>query len=112
MERRTEAHLGTADRNQAIARALSDSAMLPHIRPLPLEWAAVANFYAAVHFVNAYLYERQGYEPKDHTARQRAVDQTQPLRRVAASYWRLSDHAYWARYRPGYGITPAQVRAD
>jgi hypothetical protein len=104
VEPRTREHLETAARNRDIASGLLDPASSIRIQPPPLEWAVVAAFYSAVHYVNAYLWERQRYEPRDHAARQSAVARVPDLRPASASYTNLRDLAFAARYIPGYRL--------
>ena len=94
----TQAHLARAERNRTVARALCDPQQTPTITPPPLEWAAVAAFYAAVHYVHAFLWERLGQNPTDHPMRRRCVAQIAPLKAVVGEYDILSDLAYQARY--------------
>jgi hypothetical protein len=111
MEPLTEAHLATGDRNRDLARALigPSAAALP--QPPTLEWALVVAFYAAVHYVNAYLWEQQRYEPHRREDRVIAVGRVIALRRASAAYARLQTLGYDARYRAGYRATRAAVEA-
>lgn len=62
--------------------------------------AAVIAFYATVHYVNAYLWERQRYEPRTHGERTQKVRDTPVLKRASFSYRRLRQVAYDMRYEP------------
>lgn len=62
-------HLDRATRNRELAHVLMAPALSPNMQPPPFDWAVVAAFYAAVHYVNAYLREKQRYEPRDHAGR-------------------------------------------
>ena len=84
MEPRTEAHLATAQHNHDFARALLEPAVARVFSSPPLEWAVVVAFYAAVHYVNAYLWERQRYEPRPHDDRENAVTRAVGLRPSAS----------------------------
>jgi hypothetical protein len=71
VEQRTGEHLETAERNRDLARLLLAPSMAASLsthgfRQPPYEWVAVIVFYAAVHYVNAYLWERLRLEPNDH----------------------------------------------
>ena len=70
MDQRTSEHVETAQRCRDIANLLLDATSPT---PPPYEWAIVLMFYAAVHYVNAYLWERQRFEPADHLERQQMV---------------------------------------
>ena len=104
MEPRTRAHLQTAARNRNIANALIDPSSSIVVQP-PLDWAVVAAFYAAVHYVNAYLWERQRYEPHTHEARENAVARAVEVRAAYDAYARLRGLAYRARYVPLFQIS-------
>jgi hypothetical protein len=73
MQQATRQHLDRAARNQAVAEAFADAPASLGLRPPPFDWAVVAAFYAAVHYVNAYLWERYGLEPRNHAEQVRAV---------------------------------------
>lgn len=105
MEPKTHDHLETAVRNRDIAMALIDPSFSIAVQPPPLEWVVVVAFYAAVHYVNAYLWQRQRYEPHDHAARENAVARAAEIRTVYESYARLRGFAYRARYVPLFRIS-------
>jgi hypothetical protein len=69
MKPETVEHLATAARNRDVALALTDPDALG-LQPPPLEWAAVATFYAAVHYANAYLWEGHAFVPRSHRERE------------------------------------------
>jgi hypothetical protein len=98
MKPETTAYLRKAARNREAARALSDPTSVITVQPPLLDWAVVAAFYSAVHYVNAYVWERQSYEPPDHNARNRIVTTDLALRAAKDAYMRLSDLAWKARY--------------
>ncbi len=91
--------LATAERNRQLARALADPAR-ELLRPPPAEWALIAAFYAAVHFVHAYLCEQQRYEPRTPADREAAVARITALRPAATSYTRLRYLGQYARHLP------------
>src|SRR5581483_12494085 len=80
------------------------------LQPPPYEWAAVAAFYAAVHYVNAFIWERLGQAPQDHHARRNFIARTVPLNRVLGDYDPLAASAWHARYTATFQPTPAQIR--
>ncbi|MCA1723777.1 MAG: hypothetical protein LC748_05930 [Thermomicrobia bacterium] len=102
MPTKTEAHLDTAGQNRDLAHALLNATEL---RPSPLEWVGVIAFYAAVHYVNGYLWEKLHYEPRNHDERQRMVTTVADLKAATVSYTRLRSLAYQARYNPGFRLT-------
>ena len=70
----------------------------------PYEWVSVIAFYAAVHFVNAYLWEQHRVAPRNHSERGHYVRHDPTLRRCANAYGRLLDTGYKARYVRRYRI--------
>lgn len=109
MDPKTTEHLETAARNQELAYALLGPPSPINVHPPPVEWAVVIAFYAAVHYVNAYLWERQRYAPRDHTARRHAVMRVASLRLAEPAYRNLQDLAYRARYQPGIRLSRTEV---
>ncbi|HZS02645.1 MAG TPA: hypothetical protein VFE37_28280 [Chloroflexota bacterium] len=105
----TAEHLARAERNRAIARALCDPQQCSSVQPPPWEWAAVAGFYAALHYVHALLWELHGLTPHDHPARRGYVARTAPLNRVLGAYDTLYDLGWQARYRRTFRPKPQEV---
>jgi len=110
VDQHTIEHLALAARNRDLARSLLASGQPPQAS----EWAAVIAFYAAVHLVNAYLWETYGREPADHGERNLAVRTDPVLGHCRREYRRLADNGYHARYTLGFRIpaTDAQVLVD
>jgi len=107
MEPKTAQHLLAAQRNRNFAEgALADPDLLPVLR----QWGAVAAFYSAVQYVNAYLFERQRFEPQNHRARREAIAQALELRVYRHDYRQLNDTGYQARYDPMYEVTDAWLK--
>jgi hypothetical protein len=106
VERVTERHLQTAERNRGIAS--THLAATP--QTLPKEWSAVIAFYAAVHYVNAYLWEIRRYAPPDHDSRNRLVDGDVGLRQCRFEYRRLLDAGFRARYVPNFRLAEQDAR--
>lgn len=98
MEARTREHLDRAGRNRDLALALIDPALPTGLHPPPLDWAVVAAFYSAVHYVNAHLWESRRSEPANHAQRRAAVVRERDLRPSSFSYARLRNLAFRARY--------------
>ena len=106
MERLTARHLQTAEHNHVVALTHLD-AQSP---TLPKEWAAVIAFYAAVHYVNAYLWEIRRYAPPDHQSRNYLVDGDAVLIQCRHEYRRLLNAGYSARYVPGFRLQEQNAR--
>jgi hypothetical protein len=102
-------HLRIAERNRDLARALLDPA-LGSLRPTPWEWVAVIAFYAAVHTVNAYLWETRRYAPTNHGDRWMAVRFNVPISSCSRSYRALRDAGFDARYDERCTITQQDAR--
>lgn len=67
-------------------------------------------FYAAVHYVNAYLWEARQFVPASHPERSRAVHAEAALRPARDSYGLLRDYGYEARYTATFTATDADAR--
>ena len=93
----TQQYIMTADENEAFARR-----MLNRSSPsrADLRWAMVSLFYAAVHYVNGYLWEQARLEPKNHEDRSRLINQWPDLSEFHLHYDRLNDAGWRARYSP------------
>jgi hypothetical protein len=74
-----------------------------------LDWAVVAGFYAAVHYANAWFWERWQRDPGGHHARSNAVWLSPELRPAAVSYNVLRDLGWQARYEPFYTPAPGSI---
>jgi len=110
VEQRTREHIETAERNRDLARSLLapsvTTSLIAHgLQQPPYEWVAVIAFYAAVHYVNAYLWELLRLEPNDHSERTRYVRNDRTLRRCRVAYGRLRDEGFKARYTRGYRLS-------
>ena len=109
MEPKSETHLAAARRNRDLARALIDPT-LASLRPAPWEWVAVIAFYAAVHFINAYLWETARREPSSHPDRLARVRREGPLRQCRRRYLGLQVAAQDARYEPTFALSEQEAR--
>jgi hypothetical protein len=109
VERQTDRHIQTAERNRAVALAHFDS-QAHAVQPPAHEWAAVIAFYAAVHFVNGYLWEVRRYAPPDHESRNLLVRGDPVLRTCHEEYRRLFDVGFRARYVPGFRVLEQGAR--
>jgi hypothetical protein len=109
VEWQTDRHLQTAERNRAIALAYLVTTA-PGVQPPPNEWVAVIAFYAAVHYVNAYLWEIRRYAPPDHDSRNRLVTGDITLAPRRHEYRRLLNTGFRARYVPGFRLQEQDAR--
>ncbi|HYI14935.1 MAG TPA: hypothetical protein VEX37_06070 [Thermomicrobiales bacterium] len=99
MDDRTRDHLWTARANRAYALAIvSDE----DASTVERNWAMVAAFYAAMHAINAYVWETARLEPGNHHDRRDIMDRWPILVPICPSYDLLFDHSIRARYKPGY----------
>ncbi len=108
MEQKTADCLRTAERNRNLATELSSTQM----QTPPFDWAVVIAFYSAVHYLNAYLWERDNrYDPGNHKnrgAKVRTLPDLQPIRR---QYRRLNGLAYDVRYVETYRLNRATAQS-
>ena len=91
-------HLALAERNEQFAEDLS---ALPQRFP---EWEVTALFYAALHYVSAFL-TTHGHDPKNHGHRN---DLVRRLTNIGEDYRNLYSLSRDARYR-GISYTPQRV---
>jgi hypothetical protein len=109
VERLTDRHIQTAERNRTIALAHL-GVQAQSVRPPAFEWAGVIAFYAAVHYVNGYLWEVRRYGPPDHESRNRLVRGDSGLRPCTDAYERLLEASFRARYIPGFRLLEGRAR--
>jgi hypothetical protein len=64
-----------------------------------LDWVVVAYFYAALHLVDALLFEKEHLNPDNHEIRRDYVKQKWYLRGISYEYRNLKDRSEDARYR-------------
>ena len=83
-----EMHRAAARRNEDLAARLADNAP---------DWAVVLAFYAALHWVDAYL-ARQERHPRTQSERVRWIQQEDALLPIYDPYRTLRDRADAARY--------------
>lgn len=106
----TSQHLARAEHHHDVARMLCDPQQTTAVQPLPVDWAAVAAFYAAVHYVHAFLWERHSLSPTDHRSRAGYVARTAPLKQVQSAYSVLYDLGWQARYQRTFRPKPGDVQ--
>ena len=107
MEQRTRLHVATGETNREAARAILHGASSQII---PLHWAAVVGFCAAVHYVNAVIWEYIQIRPQNHDERNAFVSTVSHLRPIRAEYQQLQVVAFEARYVPGYRLRRDKAR--
>jgi len=85
-------HLARARGNEELAKTLDRS------KGLCVDWAITMLFYAAVHYIDAYL-AFSGSRPKNHQQRDNAVEHNGSLAPIWNDYRRLKDLSEEARYQ-------------
>jgi hypothetical protein len=110
VEERSRDHLETARYHQRFAQSLLDPTLTPRLPDGKYEWATVMAFYAAVHYVHAYLWERHRYNPRSHAARAQRVRHDSVLRQCEPAYSRLLSASMSARYERLYQIHETRAR--
>lgn len=88
----TQQHLTQAKQNVEFAQSFD-----LHSTPY-LDWVVVGYFYAALHLVDALLYEREKIDPSRHELRRNYVREKWYLRGIKDEYFELKDRSD-ARYR-------------
>ena len=108
MNERTRAFLAAARRHHAAAEFLQG---VTDEEPSLREWIAVMAFYAAVHYINGYLWEQRQIEPANHAERSQFVSLVRDLRSVRDAYRNLRDAAYLCRYDPLHRESTANLQS-
>ena len=106
MEQRTQEHLDRADVYRDFANIIRTT---QGGTPAGRNWASIIAFYAAVHYVNAYLWQVARFAPANHESRGAVLDRWPPLNAVTTSYEHLRDAGFRARYLPTYRVAPSLV---
>lgn len=103
----TQSHIATAEENEQFAREV-----LQQSGPSPpsLRWATVALFYAAVHYMNAYLWEHARFAPSSHQSREALIKRWPDLSQLSDPYQSLKDASLNVRYAPGARIPIGDVQ--
>jgi len=98
-----EEHLKQANKNERfyVTFELDDTEFL--------DWAVTVLFYSILHYVDAFLADRMGYDPPDHYRRTSCCEKIPELRQIYNQYMRLKDQSEKARYWLRQ-FTPASVR--
>jgi hypothetical protein len=84
-------HLKKADGNAAFARSLSLT------KQANIDWALIALFYAALHYVEAYL-AKQTIHLRSHETRDKTVARDAQLKKTYKQYAHLKYFGFNARY--------------
>lgn len=98
-----EQHVTKADGNAAFALSL------PLDNQSQIDWALVALFYAAMHYVEAYL--APTVHLKSHETRDTYISREAHLRRIFKEYAHLKYFGFNARYEV-YGFKPKDVKDE
>lgn len=88
----TREHLARAKQNLQFAQSF-ELETTPYI-----DWVVTAYFYAALHLVDAILWERDRINPADHHDRNNLVRNKDYLKAIKTSYRTLKDRSEDARY--------------
>jgi hypothetical protein len=110
MEERTREHIETAQQHQQLAQALLDPRAASGLPESRFAWAAVAAFYAAVHYIHGYLWERHRANPRSHPARNQRVRRDPILQRCEDAYSTLQEVSLRVRYSRGSELSEALAR--
>jgi hypothetical protein len=65
------------------------------------DWAATSLFYAALHYIDAFLADRRNIHPPKHKERDNLIATISELKPIFVSYAALKDGSFNARYNPG-----------
>jgi hypothetical protein len=85
-------HVNKAKGNEAFADAISPNSQAQ------IDWKLVVLFYAALHYVEAYLAKQMGVHLRSHTTRDSYVSKESNLKKVRTQYGHLKFFSYNARY--------------
>lgn len=105
MKLETEGYLDRAARHRRFAYTLIAPAQANLVQPPPLDWALVAGFYAALHYVQAYVWETQHHRAATHDDLRDTVRRTYQLRSIEFQYRQLLDRSWQARYLHEFTVT-------
>jgi hypothetical protein len=85
-------HVAKAEGNETFAAAIQRNTQTE------IDWTLVVLFYAAVHYVEAYLYKQWGQHVRSHTTRDKYFGKEAILKKIFAQYSHLKYYGYNARY--------------
>lgn len=86
-------HIERAEKNEAFALALNPA---DHFQ---VDWAVTALFYAAVHYIDAYLLSHELARPRTHVKRDGRIRDLSDLVAIWPDYRRLKDMSLAAEVR-------------
>lgn len=99
------AHIAQAEHNEALYDHLA------YASPAYADWQVTALFYAALHYVDAYLASTANPQhPANHAVREGFVRNEPNLRQVYVHYRELKERSIEARYSAALSPPPAFVR--
>jgi hypothetical protein len=96
-------HVEKAEGNETFATTL------PSDTQAAIDWTLVVLFYAAVHYVEAYLDKHWGVHVRSHTTRDKYFGKEANLRKIFSPYSHLKFYGYNARYEVS-GFTAADTQ--
>lgn len=85
-------HVKKAQGNETFAASIAPNTQTE------IDWTLVVLFYAAVHYVEAYLYKQWGQHVRSHTTRDKYFGKEASLKKIFAPYSHLKFYGYNARY--------------
>ena len=106
-EARTLSHLAKAQANRTYAVEVLDD---EDASQAALNWAGVAAFYAAMHYVNAYLWETARLEPANHLDREAIIGNWPALAPLSQAFRALFTYSIDIRYAPQFQLRRADLR--
>ncbi|MGA3081985.1 MAG: hypothetical protein ABSD44_11450 [Terracidiphilus sp.] len=96
-------HVQKAEGNETFAKSIDTTSQAR------IDWKLVILFYAAVHYVEAYLAMSSGTHLRSHTTRDNYISKESNLKKIRVSYAHLKYYGYNARYEFD-GFTAKDVR--
>ena len=102
MATKTE-HLTKSANNETFAGSLDTSSATG------IEWKLTALFYAAVHYIQAYLIGSSKGPITNHSQRDSAIFRDAKIRPIYVDYQELKTHSRDARYEANSGFTTSDV---
>ncbi len=87
-----EEHIAKAEGNEGVADGIQPTSSAR------IEWKLIIMFYAAMHYVEAYLAKEANEHLRSHTTRDKWMVKEANLNKIADSYNHLKFYGYNARY--------------
>ena len=106
-EARTLGHLAKARANRTYATEILND---DDASQAALNWAGVAAFYAAMHYINAYLWETARLEPANHLDRETVIGNWPTLAPLSRAFRTLFTYSIDIRYSPLFQLRPEDLR--